>query len=196
MTFQRTPVASAAALYALLASHTFTAAQVAAPAAAASAPDASVITVTGIRASLESAINIKRNANANVDAITAVDVGTNADMSLILFNGHTVSGGDWYVTDQLSSSRSTSLSLMPSSVLNSATIYKTSQANLVDGGLAGTINVTTRRPLDELKSFGGVISLGGVYADLPGRTSPLPKSATSGATASRGLLIRAAVVGT
>ena len=37
---------------------------------------------------------------------------------------------------------------MPSSVLNAATIYKTSQANVLDGGLAGTINVTTRKPLD------------------------------------------------
>jgi iron complex outermembrane receptor protein len=26
--------------------------------------------------------------------------GTNPDMSLIMFNGHTVSGGDWYVADQ------------------------------------------------------------------------------------------------
>jgi iron complex outermembrane receptor protein len=51
--------------------------------------------------------------------------GTNPDMSLILFNGHTVSGGDWYVGDQASSSRSTSLSLMPSSVLNQALVYKT-----------------------------------------------------------------------
>lgn len=98
--------------------------------------------------------------------------GTNPDMSLILFNGHTVSGGDWYISDQLSSSRSTSLSLMPSSVLNQATIYKTSQANVLDGGLAGTVNVTTRKPLDERQKLGGVISLGAVHADLPGKTSP------------------------
>lgn len=98
--------------------------------------------------------------------------GTNPDMSLILFNGHTVSGGDWYVADQGSSSRSTSLSLMPSSVLNQATVYKTSQANIVDGGLAGTINVTTRRPLSERNNFGAFASVGVVYADLPGKSSP------------------------
>ncbi len=158
------------------------------------------IVVTGIRASLEKSLDTKRFSGANVEAITAEDVGkmpdknladslqrlagvavrtdydeaekvsirgTNPDMSLILFNGHTVSGGDWYISDQLSSSRSTSLSLMPSSVLNQAQVYKTSQANLVDGGLAGTINVTTRKPLDERKSFGGVVNLGGAYADLP-----------------------------
>jgi len=163
------------------------------------------VVITGIRASPESSLDAKRNASANVDVITAVDVGkmpdknladslqrvvgvavrtdydeaekvamrgANPDMSLILFNGHTVSGGDWYLNDQASSSRSTSLSLMPSSVLNSATVYKTSQANIADGGLAGTINVTTRKPLDGKKGFSGVVSAGAVYADLPGKSSP------------------------
>ena len=97
--------------------------------------------------------------------------GTNPDMSLILFNGHTVSGGDWYVADQGSSSRSTSLSLMPSSVLNEALVYRTSQANLVDGGLAGTINVTTRKPLQQKEKLGGSVSVGTVYATLPGKSS-------------------------
>ncbi len=173
-------------------------------AAAAKKTDPEAIVVTGIRASLEKSLDVKRDSSANVEVITAEDVGkmpdknladslqrlagvavrtdydeaekvsirgTNPDMSLILFNGHTVSGGDWYVADQGSSSRSTSLSLMPSSVLNQAQVYKTSQANLVDGGLAGTINVTTRKPLDERKGFGGIVSAGGVYSDLPGKFS-------------------------
>jgi iron complex outermembrane recepter protein len=162
------------------------------------------VVVTGIRASLEKSLDVKKDASANVEVITAEDIGkmpdknladslqrlagvavrtdydeaekvsirgTNPDMSLILFNGHTVSGGDWFVADQGSGSRSTSLSLMPSSVLNQAIVYKTSQANIVDGGLAGTINVTTRKPLDSKKGFSGVVSLGGVYADLPDKTS-------------------------
>ena len=98
--------------------------------------------------------------------------GTNPDMSLILFNGHTVSGGDWYVGDQGSSSRSTSLSLMPSSVLNQALVYKTSYANIVDGGLAGTINVTTRKPLAAKEKFSGAVSVGAAYAELPGKVTP------------------------
>jgi iron complex outermembrane recepter protein len=96
--------------------------------------------------------------------------GTNPDMTLILFNGHTVSGGDWYISDQQGSSRSTSLSLMPSSVLNQALVYRTSQANIVDGGLAGTIDVSTRRPLSQKTTFGGVISLGGTHSTLPNKT--------------------------
>ena len=163
------------------------------------------VEVTGIRASMAKSLNVKKNSVANVEVITAEDVGkmpdknladslqrlpgvavrtdydeaekvsmrgTNPDMSLIIFNGHTVSGGDWYVADQASSSRSTSLSLMPSSVLNQALVYKTSQANIVDGGLAGTINVTTRKPLAQKERFGGVISGGASYADLPGKSAP------------------------
>lgn len=206
MRFQPTPIACG--LAGLLLSLQGAALAQQTPDAAKAKADAQAlekVVITGIRASLETSLEAKRNASANVDVITAIDVGkmpdknladslqrvvgvavrtdydeaekvamrgTNPDMSLILFNGHTVSGGDWYLSDQASSSRSTSLSLMPSSVLNSATVYKTSQANIVDGGLAGTINVTTRKPLDSPKGFSGVVSAGGVYADLPAKTSP------------------------
>ncbi|MDY0744849.1 TonB-dependent receptor [Paucibacter sp. R3-3] len=200
MIFKRTPVATAVSVSLLLSISLQARAQEEKPSAALE-----TVTVTGIRASTEKALSMKREASANVDVITAVDVGkmpdknladslqrvvgvavrtdydeaekvsmrgTNPDMTLILFNGHSVSGGDWYLADQASSSRSTSLSLMPSSVLNAATVYKTSQADIVDGGLAGTVNVTTRRPLKEAKKFGGLLSVGGVYADLPAKTSP------------------------
>ena len=163
------------------------------------------VEVTGIRASMAKSLAVKKNATANVEVITAEDVGkmpdknladslqrvpgvavrsdydeaekvsmrgTNPDMALIMFNGHSVSTGDWYVADQASSSRSTSLSLVPSHVLNQATIYKSSQANIVDGGLAGTINVTTRKPLDAKQRVSGLISVGASYADLPGKAAP------------------------
>ncbi|HEV6964153.1 TonB-dependent receptor [Roseateles sp.] len=208
MKFQPTPVSLGLAGLLLTMQGAALAQQAAAPAEAASAPKTQAleaVVVRGIRASNERSLLMKRDASANVDVITALDVGkmpdknladslqrvvgvavrkdydeaekvamrgANPDMSLILFNGHTVSGGDWYLADQSSSSRSTSLSLMPSSVLNAATVYKTSQANIVDGGLAGTINVTTRKPLDEPQRLGGLISAGTVYADLPGKSSP------------------------
>lgn len=202
MMFKQTPVAAAVsmALWSLAAM----------PAFAQQPPERTgeqmqTVEVTGIRASMAKSLAVKQNATANVEVITAEDVGkmpdknladslqrlagvavrtdydeaekvsmrgTNPDMSLILFNGHTVSGGDWYVSDQGSSSRSTSLSLMPSSVLNQAIVYKTSQANIVDGGLAGTINVTTRKPLAQKEKLGGVISAGASYAELPGKGAP------------------------
>lgn len=201
MSFQRTPGAVAVSM-ALFALYSMPAAAQTAP--AADAP-VQTVEVSGIRASMAKSLEVKRTASANVEVITAEDVGkmpdknladslqrlagvavrtdydeaekvamrgTNPDMTLILFNGHTVSGGDWYFADQLSSSRSTSLSLMPSSVLNQALVYKTSQANIVDGGLAGTINVTTRRPLTQKEKLGGMISVGAAYNDLPGKAAP------------------------
>lgn len=198
MTLKQTPIAAAITL-ALLSMSTGAQAQATGDAAM------QTVEVTGIRASLAKSLGVKKDAVANVEVVTAEDIGkmpdknladslqrlagvavrtdydeaekvsmrgTNPDMSLILFNGHTVSGGDWYVADQGSSSRSTSLSLMPSSVLNQALVYKTAQANLVDGGLAGTINVTTRKPLAQKARIGGVVSVGAVYAQLPDRYSP------------------------
>ncbi|HEY5798813.1 MAG TPA: TonB-dependent receptor [Burkholderiaceae bacterium] len=171
----------------------------------AAEPQVTTVQVTGIRASLEQSLNVKRNSSANIAVVTAEDIGkmpdknladslqrlpgvavrtdydeaekvsmrgTNPDMSLIVFNGHSVSSGDWYVSDQLSSSRSTSLSLVPSSVLNQALVYKTSQANIMDGGLAGTVNVTTRKPLNAKERISGVVELGGVYSTLPGKVGP------------------------
>lgn len=179
-------------------------AQDTAPEAPAAAP-MQTVEVTGIRASLARSLSVKKDASANVEVITAEDVGkmpdknladslqrlagvavrtdydeaekvsmrgTNPDMSLIIFNGHAVSSADWYVADQASSSRSTSLSLMPSHVLQQAVVYKSSQANIVDGGLAGTINVSTRKPLNAKERFSGVVSVGASYADLPGRYAP------------------------
>jgi len=98
--------------------------------------------------------------------------GTNPDMTMILFNGHAIAGADWYVGDQASASRSTSLSLLPSSVLNQAQVYKTSKASLVDGGLAGTINVSTRKPLSAKEKISGLASVGASYVTLPGKTAP------------------------
>ncbi|MCC6072187.1 TonB-dependent receptor [Massilia sp. GCM10020059] len=201
MMFKQKPVAAAVslALWSLAAMPAF--AQQAQP----TGEQMQTVHVTGIRASMAKSLGVKKDATANVEVITAEDVGkmpdknladslqrlagvavrtdydeaekvsmrgTNPDMSLILFNGHTVSGGDWYVSDQGSSSRSTSLSLMPSSVLNQAIVYKTSQANIVDGGLAGTVNVTTRKPLAQKEKLGGVVSVGASYADLPGKSAP------------------------
>jgi iron complex outermembrane receptor protein len=163
------------------------------------------VEVTGIRASLAKSLAVKKDAAANVEVITAEDVGkmpdknladslqrlsgvavrtdydeaekvslrgTNPDQTLIIFNGHAVASADWYVADQASASRSTSLSLMPSHVLQQAVVYKTTQANIVDGGLAGTINVSTRRPLSQKERVSGYISAGASYAELPGRYAP------------------------
>ena len=47
----------------------------AAPAAAAASDELSEITVTGIRASLQKSLDIKKNSDGIVDAISAEDIG-------------------------------------------------------------------------------------------------------------------------
>jgi len=85
--FRRTRLASACGL--LLAgvtvAHAQGAAAAAAPASAASAADRAdvqSVTVTGIRASLETSLALKRDAHGIVDGITAEDVGKFPDTNL------------------------------------------------------------------------------------------------------------------
>ena len=54
----------------------------AAPASAASAAQLDTVVVTGIRASLESSVNLKRNAHGLVDGISAEDIGKFPDTNL------------------------------------------------------------------------------------------------------------------
>ena len=97
MNVKRTPIASAVAIAlagvgAMLPAHAQQAPAAPAPAASAAAPAPAAVpatpataakpsqqlesvTVTGIRASLETAVNIKRAATAVVDAVSAEDVG-------------------------------------------------------------------------------------------------------------------------
>ena len=53
--------------------------------------------------------NLQRILNSLAGTLSHLPDYGLPDMSLILFNGHTVSGGDWYVADQGSSSRSITL---------------------------------------------------------------------------------------
>lgn len=197
-----TPVASAVALMlmsAALAAHAQQSEQPAAPAAAASAPAApeaapaapaaapaarpeqqlNAVMVTGIRASLETAVNIKKNATAVVDAVSAEDVGklpdsdvgealgripgvsvgrdfgqgasvsirgTDPQMTYTTLNGQPMASTGWY--DQKSIDRSFNYSLLPAELIGGMEVYKTSQADLTEGGIGGTVIVKTRKPLD------------------------------------------------
>ena len=85
--FRRTRLASACGLLlaGVTAAHAQGAASAAAPASAASAVDKSdvqTVTVTGIRASLDTSMALKRDAHGIVDGITAEDVGKFPDTNL------------------------------------------------------------------------------------------------------------------
>ncbi len=98
--------------------------------------------------------------------------GTSPNLNLVTINGHALSSGDWHVGDQLSSGRSVGFGLMPSQLIGRAVVYKTGQADITEGGIAGTVDIQTRKPLDFRKTFTGEAAVGAAYADLPRKTDP------------------------
>jgi iron complex outermembrane recepter protein len=132
-----------------------------------------VVTVTGIRRGIESAISVKKNADGVVEAISAEDIGKLPDSSIAEsiarlpgLAAQRVGGrateinirglsGDFANTllngrEQVSTgnNRSVEFDQYPSELLSGVTIYKTPDASLVGQGLSGTIDLQTVRPLN------------------------------------------------
>ena len=99
--------------------------------------------------------------------------GTNPSLTQTLLNGHNVAAGDWFVLNQVGQvGRSVSYTLLPSELVQQIVVHKSSEASLVEGGVAGSVDIITRKPLDfdEQLTFG--LSAGAVYAELPDETDP------------------------
>ncbi|MEP9400535.1 TonB-dependent receptor [Sphingomonas sp. VNH70] len=142
----------------------------------ATSGSAEEIIVTGIRQTIETSIATKRQENAIVDALSSEDIGdlpalsigeaiqtiTGATshqekggateislrglgsfLSATTFNGREASNG--------SGDRAVNFNQFPSELINSIKIYKSQQASLIEGGVAGTIELGTLRPLDYRK---------------------------------------------
>src|SRR5262249_33315686 len=171
------------------------------------------VVVTGIRASLQESLSIKKASTNVVDVVTAEDIGkmpdknvadslsrvpgvtvssaganeggfdendrvslrgTGPSLTQTLIDGHNVASGDWFVLNQTGTvGRSVSYTLLPSELASKIVVHKSSQADLVEGGVAGTVDIVTRKPLDDFKQpLTLQVSAGAVYADLPNRASP------------------------
>jgi iron complex outermembrane receptor protein len=97
--------------------------------------------------------------------------GTNPSLTQTLINGHGVAAGDWFVLNQVTQvGRSVSYTLLPSELVSKVVVHKSSNASLVEGGVAGSIDIITRKPLDFSKPFTLEASAGAVYARLPSKT--------------------------
>jgi TonB-dependent receptor len=128
------------------------------------------IVVTGIRRSLQSAQNIRRNSEQIVDSVVAEDIGKLPDLNTaqtaaripgvqvyrqggeaqnVLVRGlpnftTTYNGREIFTAE----TRVVALQDFPSSNIAALEVFKTSTANLVEPGLAGLINVRSRQPFD------------------------------------------------
>jgi len=99
--------------------------------------------------------------------------GTNPSLTQTLINGHGVGTGDWFVLSQVQTvGRSVSYTLLPSEIVSEVVVHKTSEAKIVEGGAAGSVDIITRKPLEYSKYLTAEATVGGVYADLPGNTKP------------------------
>jgi iron complex outermembrane receptor protein len=99
--------------------------------------------------------------------------GTNPSLTQTLVNGHAIASGDWFVLDQVGLvGRSVSFSLLPSELVSQVIIRKSATADLVEGGVAGAVDIITRKPLQFSKQVTLEGAAGVVYADLPKKTDP------------------------
>lgn len=131
------------------------------------------ISVIGVRQSIQSTIQIKRNSTTIADGLSAVDIGdlpalsigealetiTGASshrenggateisirglgpfLSASFFNGREATNG--------SGDRAVNFSQFPSELMNKLVIYKTQDASMIEGGVAGVIELGTLKPLD------------------------------------------------
>jgi iron complex outermembrane receptor protein len=99
--------------------------------------------------------------------------GTNPSLTQTTVNGHSIATGDWYIGDQQNTvGRSVSFTLLPSEIVNSVEVQKSSQADYIEGGTVGNVNIVTRSPLDFKKPLTVEATIQGLYADLPRTTDP------------------------
>lgn len=152
------------------------------------------ILVTGIRASLTAATDVKRNSDRISDAIVAEDIGklpdNNIAEALQRITGVSINS-DFGVGTGVSirglsenrvelNGRSTvgdsrdgvSLEDFPSSFLKSVEVVKSPTADMIEGALGGTVAMRTIRPL-ELKKLTIAGSLDGEYADKTENWAPI-----------------------
>ncbi len=148
-----------------------------------------VVTVTGTRQVIQNTIDIKRQSTTIVDGLSATDIGDLPALSIgealesitgaashrenggateisirglgpflsaTTFNGREATNG--------SGDRSVNFSQFPSELMNKLAIYKTQDASLIEGGVAGLIALETLKPLEYGKRR--------VQVDLKGNYNP------------------------
>ncbi len=86
-------------------------------------------------------------------------------------NGHSVAVADWFVLEQLAATRSFNYLLLPSDLIGLLTVYKSPTAELNEGGIGGTIDVRTRKPLD-LEPFAISGSVQNAHTENSGSNDP------------------------
>jgi len=89
-------------------------------------------------------------------------LGTDPALNRTVLNGQTVASADWFITDQ--PGRTFNYSLLAPQLVSKVEVYKSPEAWLDEGSVGGTVNISTRKPLDlERTTISG--SVGYLYND-------------------------------
>jgi iron complex outermembrane receptor protein len=99
--------------------------------------------------------------------------GTPNSLTQTTIDGHFVSAGDWFIEDQYETvGRSVSYDLLPSQIVGQTVVNLSQNASMIEGGVAGSVDIQTRHPLDFKQGFSGYANAGAEYADLVGKAAP------------------------
>ena len=171
---------------------------------AAASTDGETIVVTGIRGSLRTSQQIKRDSEVSVDSVTAEDIGALPDRSVTealqripgvaidrfaagrdpdhfsTEGSGVVVRGLTYVRSELNgrdtftanNGRALSFSDVPSELLGGVDVFKTPSADMVEGGISGTVNLRTRLPFDNAKGYTLAGSLEMNWGDMREKWTP------------------------
>ena len=96
--------------------------------------------------------------------------GLSSQFTLTTLNGHSVSSGDWFGPNIAAGGRSVSYTLLPSDLVGQITVYKSAQADLIEGGAAGTVDIDTRKPLSFPQKLTFSATVEGAYGSASKKT--------------------------
>ncbi|WP_347303108.1 TonB-dependent receptor [Croceibacterium sp. TMG7-5b_MA50] len=157
------------------------------------------IVVTGIRASLASALSAKRDSAQVIDAISAEDIGkfpdknigealqrvTGVQISRAGGEGQSISirgaepalnrveiNGQTALSTNVGGGRAVEFRDLPVEFVNRLEVVKSATPDMTEGGLGGTVRIITRRPFDGNGESYLAGSAQGIYGDLADRIDP------------------------
>ena len=155
------------------------------------------IVVTGIRASQARSIEVKRNADSVVEAISAQDIGKLPDVTIsdslqrvpgvqirrdagegasVNIRGlpqvTTLLNGEQFLGAASVTTVQPNFTDIPSQLFSGATVFKSPTASLQQAGLSGTVDLLTRRPFDLKKGLTVAAAAEGQYGDRTERWNP------------------------
>jgi len=171
--------------------------------AATETNDVEEVVVTGMRADLQNAQEIKRNSATFVDAISADDIGALPDRSVLeamqrvpgvsierfaaandpdhkgvegsgaVIRGMSQTRSEFNGRDSFTANSGRGLSFqdVPPELMSGVDVYKNQTADMIEGGISGTVSLRTRKPFDqEGRAFS--FSADATYADMTEELTP------------------------